>query len=61
MNLHQNSPSLHDKNSEETRNKGIIPQHNKGYIWQIGHIYVQNIQNEGKCIAFLLQSNMRHS
>jgi hypothetical protein len=30
----QNSTSLHDKNSEETRNRRNIPQHNKGCIWQ---------------------------
>ena len=32
--LWQNSTSIHDKNSLESRNRRNIPQYNKSYIWQ---------------------------
>ena len=32
--LWQNSTSIYDKNSPESRNRRDIPQHNKSYIWQ---------------------------
>ena len=32
--LWQNSTSIYDKNSPESRNRRNIPQHNKSYIWQ---------------------------
>jgi hypothetical protein len=43
--LWQNSTSLHDKSSEETKNKRNIHQHNKDYEWQI---YSQHHTESGK-------------
>ena len=54
--LWQNSTSIYDKNSPESRNRRNIPQHNKSYIWQN---HSKRYPHGEKLKAFPLKSGTR--
>jgi hypothetical protein len=52
--LCQNSTSFHDKSSEETSNRRIVPQHNSYYVKPIAYITL----NTEKLKSFPLKSGI---